>query len=53
MLGDQVGCVGKDKKGPKKKCISMSIHQRADPTSYVVQLTWNLEERFETQVATI
>ena len=32
---------------------SIYIYQQADPTSSMVQSSWNLEEMFETRVATI
>ena len=64
MLGDQVNHIKtkkkkiKKKKKPKRrgkrgKTHLPRFHQQVDPTSNVVRSSWNLEERFETRVATI
>ena len=47
--------LGKTQRREKReKRISLpKFHQQADPASFIVRLSWNLEERFETQVATI
>ena len=60
MLRDQVSCIKKKlekiktERRERKKRISLPrFHQRADPASSEVWSSWNLKEKFETQVATI
>ena len=44
----------REKREKREKRISLpKFHQRVDPALFVVRLSWNLEERFENQVATI